>query len=97
MVDIALIQEPWIYRGLIRGLTNLGGTVFSVVPGGNVRSCIFVKNHINALLLLEFCSRDATTVRITGGGDCGELIVASVYLPCDADKLPPAKEMKDII
>jgi hypothetical protein len=63
MADIAPIQEPWIYRGQIRG------TVFSVVLVGNVRSCIFVKNYINALLLLEFCCSDATTVRITRGGD----------------------------
>jgi hypothetical protein len=68
-----------------------------VVPVGNVGSCIFVKNYISALLLLEFCSRDATTVRITGGGDCGELIVASVYLPYNADKSPPTKEMRDVI
>jgi hypothetical protein len=33
--------------------------------------------------------------RITGG-DCGELIVASVYLPYDSDKLPPTKDMRDV-
>jgi hypothetical protein len=77
MDDIALIQETWIYRGQTGGLANLGRTVFSVVPGGNLRSCIFINNHIIALSLLEFCSRDAITVRITGG-DCRELIVASV-------------------
>jgi hypothetical protein len=38
MADIALIQKPWIYRGQIRGLTNVMGTVFSVVPGSYVRS-----------------------------------------------------------
>jgi hypothetical protein len=27
------------------------------------RPCIYVRNHINILLLLEFCSRDVTTVR----------------------------------
>jgi hypothetical protein len=31
MADVALTQEPWIYRGQIRGITNSGGTIFSVV------------------------------------------------------------------
>lgn len=35
-------------------------------------------------------------VRITGG-DCSELIVVSVYLPYNVDKLCPTKEMWDII
>jgi hypothetical protein len=47
-VDIALIQEPWIYKGKIRGLTNSGGTIYSAPPGNNARSCIYVRNHINA-------------------------------------------------
>jgi hypothetical protein len=38
MTDVALIQEPWIYRDQIRCITNPGGTIFSVAPEGNVRS-----------------------------------------------------------
>jgi hypothetical protein len=53
---------------------------------------------VNALPLLEFCSRDATTLRITYayGGGCEELTVASPYLPYDSDEPPPTKEVKDI-
>jgi hypothetical protein len=47
--------------------------------------------------LLEFCCSDATTVRITRGGDWGELSFASVYLPYNADESPPIKEMRDVI
>jgi hypothetical protein len=96
--DVALIKEPWLYKGRIRGLTNTGGRVYSVVPENNARSCIYVRSHINALPLLEFCSRDATTVRITYtyGRVCEELIVASAYFPYDADEPPPTKEMRDI-
>jgi hypothetical protein len=48
---------------------------------------------------LEFCSRDATTVRITYtyGGVCEELIVASAYLPYDSDEAPSIKEVRDMI
>jgi hypothetical protein len=48
--------------------------------------------------LLEFCSRDTTTVRITYAYGRGyeELTVASAYLPYDSDEPPPTKEVRDI-
>jgi hypothetical protein len=49
--------------------------------------------------LLELCSRDAITAKITYTyrEGCEELIVASAYLPCDSDEPPPTKEMRDMI
>jgi hypothetical protein len=98
-VGIALIQEPWVYKGKVRGLTNSGGTLNTVEPGMNSRSCIYIRNNINVLPLLEFCSRDATTVRITYtyGGSNRELVVSSAYLPHDSDEPPPFNEVKYII
>jgi hypothetical protein len=32
-IDIALIQEPWVYGDRIRGLRNMRGTLFSAEPG----------------------------------------------------------------
>jgi hypothetical protein len=86
-------------QGRIRGLTSKRGTVYSAAPENNARSCIYVRNQINDLPLLEFCSRYATTVRITYtyGGVCEEIIVASAYLPYDSDEPPPTKEVRDII
>jgi hypothetical protein len=40
MADVALIQEPWIYRGQIIGIPNSGGTILFIAPEGNIRSCI---------------------------------------------------------
>jgi hypothetical protein len=99
MADVALIQEPWIYRGKIRGLTNSGGTIFSVAPEGNARSCIYTRHQINALLLLELCSTDLTAVRMTYtcAGSWEELIIASAHLPYDSDEPPPTKELRDVI
>jgi hypothetical protein len=92
--DIALIQQLWIYRSQIKGLTNSGGKIYSAAPGNNARSSIYVRNHINALPLLVYCSRDATTLRITNayGGGCEELIVALAYLPYDSGEPPPTKD-----
>jgi hypothetical protein len=93
-VDIALIQEPWVYKGQVRGLTNSGERFMLLHP----RSCIYIRNHINALPLLEFYSRDATTViTYTYGGGNRELVVTSAYLPYDSDEPPTSKEMRDII
>jgi hypothetical protein len=98
MADVAFIQEPWIYRGKIRGITNSGGTFFSVAPEGNVRSCIHVRNHSNALPLLEFCSRDKTmvTMTYTCGTGYEELTVSSAYFSYDSDKPCPTKELRDV-
>jgi hypothetical protein len=78
---------------------NTGWMVYSATPEGNVRSCIYVRNHINALPLLEVCSRDTTTVRMTYTLDGGheELVVTSPYLPYDSDEPPPSKEVRDIV
>jgi hypothetical protein len=97
-VDIALIVEPGVYKRQVRGLTKFGGTLYTVALGLKSRSCSYNRNHINALSLLEFCSRDATMVRITytsGGGK--ELVVSSAYLPYNSDEPTPSKEVKDII
>jgi hypothetical protein len=97
--DIALIQEPQIYMGQVRSLTNSGGTIYLVTRKNNSISCICIRNHLNALPLFEFCSRDATKARVTyaHGGSSKELIVASAYLPYDADEPPPTREVRDII
>jgi hypothetical protein len=87
-----------VIQGTNKRFNQYGGTVYPVAPGNNARSCIYIRNQINALPLLELCSRDATTVRMTHtyrGRE--ELIVASAYLPYDSDEPPPTKDMRDII
>jgi hypothetical protein len=50
-IDIALIQEPWVYGDRIRGLRNIRGALFSAGPGIAPRSCIFVRNTVHAFPL----------------------------------------------
>jgi hypothetical protein len=47
--DIALIQEPWIYKGQVRGLTNSGGTSYSVAPQNSSRSSAHGANNLAAI------------------------------------------------
>jgi hypothetical protein len=60
---------------------------------------LWSRNNVNVLPLLEFCSRDTTTVRMTYPLAEGheELIITSAYLPYDSDEPPPSKEVRDIV
>ncbi|PNF33518.1 hypothetical protein B7P43_G17647 [Cryptotermes secundus] len=44
--DIALIQEPWLYKGRIKGLNHTGGTLYSVAQSNNAGSCVYIRNHV---------------------------------------------------
>lgn len=62
--DVALIQEPWIYKGKVMGLGDIGGKlIYSTSPNGP-RTCIIVKNNLNIVPLTNFCSRDTTAAKI---------------------------------
>lgn len=50
----------------------------------NMRTCIYVRNGINAMPLHAFCSRDLTAIKILNKGEGKALIVASAYLPYEA-------------
>jgi hypothetical protein len=82
-MDVALIQEPWVYGDRIRGLCNRWGMLFSARPGIDSRACILARNTIQAFPLLELCSRGVVMVRLSfnGGGSIRDLIVTSAYLP----------------
>ena len=96
--DIVLIQEPYIYKGVIKGLGRTGGTIYYHCATKDVRTCIYVRNGLNAMPIHNFCSRDLTTVRvITGGADARKtIILASAYLAYE-DKAPPANIIRDLV
>jgi hypothetical protein len=67
------------------------------VPTVIIRELVYVKNRINSIANLRFCSRDATTMEVsTVVGGCRRTIrFSSVYLPY-VDPEPPSAIMKDI-
>ena len=65
-IDVALIQELWLSGGKIRGLRCKAGSIISPYCD-NPKACIYVKNRINAMANLRFCSTDATTMEVSGG------------------------------
>jgi hypothetical protein len=41
--DVALIQEPWTYKGAIRGLKEVSGELIYSRSTQNPRTCILIK------------------------------------------------------
>ncbi len=97
--DIALIQEPWIHQGKIKGLGGAGGDIVYCRSTQSPRTCIYIKRGIQFLPLVEHCSRDAVAIKVlvTREGLSREIILGSIYLPYDEQELPPTKELKDLI
>ncbi|XP_072380670.1 uncharacterized protein [Diabrotica undecimpunctata] len=97
---IALIQEPWINKTKITGLSSLKGQIFSLPSNQQPRTAINVPRKIKASPMAQFCTLDVTAVEVRcpwGKGKNRELILASVYLPSDAATLPPTREMEDLV
>ena len=69
--DVALTQEPWIYKGAIKSLKEVGEELIYSRSTQNPRTCILIKKGFQILPLMHHCSRDLTAVKIktlSGGG-----------------------------
>lgn len=99
-VDIALIQEPYVYKSRIRGLNRLRGTIFSNTVSKKPRTCIFIKSNPNysAVSLPQFCDQDMTTVRLDYriGDRTMTRILTSVYLPYE-ELNPPSPIPQELV
>jgi hypothetical protein len=67
--DVALIQEPWTYKGEIKGLVEVGGESIYRRYSQYPRTCILVKKGFQILPLLHHYSRDLTAVKIKTSAD----------------------------
>ncbi|XP_037292209.1 uncharacterized protein LOC119188592 [Manduca sexta] len=77
-------------------LSNIGGKILLDTTVNNPRTCIYVPKSIDAVIINEFCSRDLTTVRLRSScPSIPEVILASAYLPGDADV--PTVELVNLI
>ena len=62
--DIALIQEPWVSRGKILGLSGINGELIYSRSTKTPRACIIAKNNVKILPLTDFCFRDLAAVKL---------------------------------
>ena len=90
-ISIGLIQEPWVSRGKICGLSSGKCKLLYDHTTQVPRAAIMVDANIRFLLLSEFCSKDQVAivvdVPITGG--FREVVCASAYFSAE-DVAAPA-------
>ena len=97
--DIALIQEPYIYKDRVRGL-DFSGDIVYLPANFKPRTCIYVRKNIKFLTLPQFCTGDETTIKILFKDDSGsetEVILCSAYFPFDSPDPPPSNNIKKLV
>ena len=97
---IALIQEPWIYKNQVRGLSSLGGQTLRGAPRERVRACIYISKGLDVVFLPHLSSSDVCAVEVDSmvGGRKRTIVFSSVYLPQNpTSEPPPSREMAQII
>lgn len=94
-IDIALIQEPWLVKDKIRGLSNTQYTLFQSKNEGKVRSCILARKNLPIFLLSTYSNNDTTTVSCERS-DGQPLIISSFYLPYEATD-PVSQIMSELV
>ena len=96
---VALVQEPWVFKGRVRGLNFPGGSICYHLDSPRPRACIAVTRAISFTPLPHLTTSDTTVgrINITIAGESRSIVVASVYLPYDSPSLPPSQEMVGIV
>ena len=97
--NVALIQEPWTYKGEIKRLKEECGELIYSRSIQHPRTCMLVKKGFRILPLMHHCSRDLTAVKIkmSGGGGPKEIILGSAYLPYVDVEPPPPGELERLM
>ena len=98
---VCLIQEPWVYRGRVRGLGQLEEYLYYKRDSQlNPRACIYVDRRIESYLMADFCFRDLVALRLQlkdGRGLSRHLVVSSAYLPYDSEEATPTRELAELV
>ena len=95
---IAIIQEPWLVKGTIRGLGSCG-KVLRANTADKTRTCIITKG-VDATLLPQLSCGDLTAVQLRFklmDGIYRDVIIGSAYMPYDSEDLPPQEEIKRLV
>lgn len=96
---IALIQEPYVYQGKIRGLDIKGYLTIQSNNSRIPRACIIISNELKASLLPQFITDDlvAMILNIKEAGTITKIAVASAYLPYDSVQQPPGAVVEELV
>ncbi|XP_020297157.1 uncharacterized protein LOC109861770 [Pseudomyrmex gracilis] len=96
--SIALIQEPWIVKGAVKGLSGCS-CLYKAHSDNRVRSCILVKG-LNAIFLPQLSSEDLTVINVRvklAEEKNMEVLIWSVYMSYDSTDPPLHEEVKNLV
>jgi hypothetical protein len=64
-IDVALLQELWVYKSRVRSLNSKQGSILVGTRAKTPRVCIFIKKkQINATLSISYSDQDIVDVMI---------------------------------
>lgn len=63
-IKVALIQEPYLVKGRVAGLSGLKGTLHYDKYSNKSRACIYVSKDVSSFQLWNYTSQDMTAVKI---------------------------------
>lgn len=94
---VSLIQEPYLYKGMVRGLGSAGQLHYIAKDNLPVRACVYTYSNVNAILLQQFSNSDFVAVQIkySKNSEVSTLICCSAYLPYD--HVVPTPELLRIV
>ncbi|KAL1446330.1 hypothetical protein WDU94_005475 [Cyamophila willieti] len=97
-IKLALIQEPYVVKGRVAGLSACNGNVIYDVSSPKPRTCIYISKEVQYLPLWNYTSDDMTVVKLKHqeGGVSKELIVCSCYLPYEKPD-PVSRELQNLV
>ena len=95
-IDIGLLQEPYVYGGLIRRLTNRRGKLVYSKDHNTPRAAMLIRSSLNFLPLSQYITRDLVAVEMEVPTDMGKeaIVIASAYFPGDMESIPPTDFIK---
>ena len=93
---LCFIQEPWVNKGRIIGLSGFPRQLFAPPECGNPRACILASADAKLWIMPQFCDRDMVAVMTEESSGTGlaqqkrGMVFASAYLPGDSPTDPPS-------
>ncbi|KAG8239629.1 hypothetical protein J437_LFUL019231 [Ladona fulva] len=97
-IKVAPIQEPWCYKGRIRGLNLKGGQIISCISAIRPRACIYV-NGVDAMPLPQLSTMDlaAAVLSFQERNMIRRIVICSSSLRYDSPDPPPNRELEDLV
>ncbi|XP_018795541.1 PREDICTED: uncharacterized protein LOC108973008 [Bactrocera latifrons] len=86
-LSILLIQEPWVFKGEVRGLNSKRSKVIWVLSSERPRSCVVVRADIDFFCISEFLTQDLVAVQVKDKEGL-DFVLASAYFPGETATVP---------